>query len=110
MIEAPVPAITEASPVAFFFDLDTFDAALAELVAAFPPGTLHALAVKANPVGAILRRAVAAGAGAAGDLELSLRLAPPDRILLDSPAKTRPEIERAIASGVHVNLDNLQEV
>jgi diaminopimelate decarboxylase len=114
MIEAAVPAITEASPVAFLFDLDAFDQALAELVAAFPPGTLHALAVKANPVGAILRRAVAAGAGleaaSAGELELSLRLAPPDRILLDSPAKTRPELERAIASGVHVNLDNLQEV
>ena len=114
MIEAAVPAITEASPVAFLFDLDAFDAALVELVAAFPPGTLHALAVKANPVGAILRRAVAAGAGleaaSAGELELSLRIAPPDRILLDSPAKTRPEIERAIASGVHVNLDNLQEV
>jgi diaminopimelate decarboxylase len=114
MIEAAVPAISEASPIAFLFDLDAFDRALAELQAAFPLGTLHALAVKANPAGAILRRAVAAGAGleaaSAGELELALRIAPPDRILLDSPAKTRPEIARAIASGAHVNLDNLQEV
>jgi diaminopimelate decarboxylase len=113
-IAAAVPAITEASPCAFFFDLDAFDRALAELRAAFPPGTLHALAVKANPVGAILRRSVAAGAGleaaSAGELALALRMAPPERVLLDSPAKTRPELAHALSSGVHVNLDNLQEL
>jgi diaminopimelate decarboxylase len=106
--------LTESHPVVFLFDLPRFEATLDEVQAAFPAGTLHALAVKACPVGRLLRHAVARGFGleaaSAGELALALRIARPESILLDSPAKTFPELEAALAAGVHVNLDNLQEV
>lgn len=107
-------ALSEATPVAFLFDLDGYDAALSGLRAVFPADTLHTVAIKANPVGALLRRAVAQGHGveaaSAGELALALRVAPPERILLDSPCKSRAELAHALAAGVHVNLDSLQEV
>ena len=66
---------------------------IAQLQSAFPKGTLHALAIKANPLVEVLREAVNAGAGleAASIEEVHLALAadcPPERIVFDSPAKT----------------------
>ena len=46
-----------------FHDLDLLDARLDELTAAFPAGTLHAVAIKANALVAVLRRCVERGAG-----------------------------------------------
>ncbi len=96
-------------------DLDLLDARLDDLAAAFPPHALHAVAVKANPVIEILRECVARGAGleAASWEEVALALAAgcePSRVVYDSPAKTRPEIARALALGIHVNADSLDEL
>ncbi|NHA66750.1 type III PLP-dependent enzyme domain-containing protein [Phycicoccus flavus] len=96
-------------------DLDLLDARIAELRAAFPPHAVHTVAVKANPVLEILRACVAAGAGleAASWEEVALSLAagcPPERVVYDSPAKTRTDIARALAAGVHVNADSLDEL
>jgi diaminopimelate decarboxylase len=82
---------------------------------AFPPKTLHAVAVKANPVLEILREVVQAGAGleAASIEEVELALAagcPPERVVFDSPAKTVNDIQIALRSGVYLNADNFDEL
>jgi diaminopimelate decarboxylase len=85
------------------------------LRAAFPSGTLHTIAIKANPVVEILREVVRAGAGleAASIEELALANAAgcaSDRIVFDSPAKTREELSAAFAWGVCLNIDNFDEL
>jgi diaminopimelate decarboxylase len=98
-----------------FHDLDLLDARLDELTAAFPDGTLHAVAIKANALVEVLRRCVERGAGleAASWEEVALAVAAgcePSRIVYDSPAKTRTEIGQALRRGVHVNADSLDEL
>ncbi|MFE2095430.1 diaminopimelate decarboxylase [Streptomyces sp. PTD9-10] len=81
------------------------------------PGTpvLHAFAVKATPLVPVLRLLHEEGIGAevASPGELALARAagvPPDRTVLDSPAKTPAELREALALGVAVNADNPQEL
>lgn len=107
--------LTDERPWAVFFDLDLFESRLQRLVHAFPPDTLHAVAIKANPVLAILRHIVKQGLGleAASEAEVALAIAAgcnPTRIVFDSPAKTRPELLRALNTGLHINADNLDEL
>lgn len=107
--------LSEDAPLAMFYDLGAFRAGIAALQAAFPPGTLHTLAVKANPLAALLREARAAGMGAEcasrGEFEHALRLGfPSDTIVFDSPAKTEREIALAVEHGVYINVDNFQEL
>lgn len=108
-------ALEEDDTAALIYDLDGLDARLEAARAAFVPGTLHAVAVKAMPMPAVLSRLVASGAGleAASLPELHLALASgcePSRIVFDSPAKTVPELRRALSLGVHLNADNFQEL
>lgn len=111
---APDPAAGDRGAVVLVHDLDHLDRTLAELRAAFPPSTLHAIAVKANPVGAILDRVAAAGMGlecASGvELEMALRRLPADRVVFDSPCKTVDELRRALGAGARINADSLQEL
>ncbi len=105
----------EDDPAVIFHDLAQMRARLERVRAAFPPGTLHAVAIKANPLVEVLRALVDAGAGleAASWEEVRLALAagcPPARIVYDSPAKTRAEIAAALRAGVHLNADNLVEL
>ncbi|MEU1402040.1 diaminopimelate decarboxylase [Streptomyces sp. NPDC005728] len=81
------------------------------------PGTpvLHAFAVKASPLVPVLRLLHEEGIGAevASPGELALAQAaglPPDRTVLDSPAKTPAELREALALGIAVNADNPQEL
>jgi diaminopimelate decarboxylase len=105
----------EVEPAALFHDLGRMRGRLARLGAAFPPGTLHALAIKANPLVEVLRAAAASGAGleAASWEEVQLALAagcPPARIVFDSPAKTGDELAGALALGVQINADSEGEL
>lgn len=120
-IHAAVRALLDAgrlgddAPAVLVHDLDLMEARAHALVRCFPEPTLHAAAIKANPVLAILRPLVAAGLGleAASWEEVELALAagcPPARIVFDSPAKTRTELRRALALGVRINLDNQDEL
>lgn len=107
--------LDEEDTAAVFYDLDALDARLGELAQAFPQDALHAVAVKAAPLPALLGRLCASGAGleAASLPELALALesgCPPGRVVFDSPAKTVPELRRALELGVHLNADNLQEL
>ncbi|MFI5689265.1 diaminopimelate decarboxylase [Streptomyces sp. NPDC051636] len=86
-----------------------------EAVAA--PGTpvLHAFAVKATPLVPVLRLLGEEGVGAevASPGELALARAagvPPERIVLDSPAKTPEELREALRLGIAVHADNPQEL
>ncbi|MFE0671775.1 diaminopimelate decarboxylase [Streptomyces sp. NPDC058867] len=109
------------SPIAGLLDVTGIRESAAELRAAFDavtaPGTpvLHAFAVKATPLVPVLRLLHESGIGAevASPGELALARAaglPPERTVLDSPAKTPAELRQALALGIAVNADNPQEL
>jgi diaminopimelate decarboxylase len=108
--------LLEAAPhAALFYDLDTLGCQISALQSAFPPATLHAVAIKACPFTELLRRVGELGCGAeaasAAELEQALRAGiPPERIVFDSPAKTVQELGRALSAGVHINADSIQEI
>lgn len=96
-------------------DLDMMGEKIRELQAAFPPHTLHALAIKANPLVKILKAAVSLHCGleCASIEEVALAHAaqcPASSIVFDSPAKTETEIEHALAMGITLNADNFSEL
>ena len=48
-------------------------------------------------------------AASRGELAQALEVGfPPERVVFDSPAKTRAELEYALSAGVAVNMDNFQ--
>jgi len=105
----------EEPPLAVFYDLDRFRGSLAACRAAFPADTLHALAMKANPVAALLREAQALefGVECASHVEVLHALGlgfSPARIVFDSPAKTPRELAHALDTGILLNVDNFQEL
>ncbi|MEU4133550.1 diaminopimelate decarboxylase [Streptomyces wuyuanensis] len=111
--------LTETDPVVALLDIAGVRASAAALRAAFEEVTdapvLHAFAVKAAPLVPVLRLLDSEGVGAevASPGELALALAAgvrPERIVLDSPAKTRAELTEALDLGIAVNADNLQEL
>lgn len=107
--------LDDTAPAALFHDLGRLRRRLERVRTAFPPDTLHAVAIKANPLVEVLRCLVAAGAGleAASFEEAHLALAagcPPSHVVYDSPAKTRAELAEALRLGLYLNLDNLDEL
>lgn len=111
--------LTEEQPVAALLDVAGVRASVADLRAAFAAVTdapvLHAFAVKAAPLVPVLAllRAEGMGAEVASPGELALAGAaglPPDRIVLDSPAKTAAELREALDLGIAVNADNWEEL
>jgi len=110
------PQITlEDFPFGIFYDLDAFDASLARLRQAFPAHWHHATAVKTNPLRDLLRRMISQGHGlecaSIGEVIHSLSCGlPPADIVYDSPCKTIAELRYALEAGVHLNIDNRQEL
>jgi diaminopimelate decarboxylase len=107
--------LTDEAPSLILHDLDLLRGRLAQLHGGFPAGTLHAVAIKANPLVALLQAVVASGAGleAASLEEVHLALAagcPPERIVYDSPAKTVSDLAHALRLGVRINADNPDEI
>lgn len=109
--------VGEEQPVAGFLDTDGIRASVDSLDAAFAhaPDVLHTFAVKAASLVPVLRLLAGLGMGAEvaspGELRIALDAGvAPSRIVLDSPAKTRQEISEALALGVAVNADNLDEL
>jgi diaminopimelate decarboxylase len=98
-----------------FHDLGLLEQRIKLLQHFFPASAIHALAIKANPLVAVLKCAVESGAGmeAASIEEVHLALAagcPPERIVFDSPAKTNDELAFALQKGIHINADSLEEL
>lgn len=109
-------AATEDTSVVYY-DLDRIRARALEAVDAFPSGALHAVAVKANPLPPVLKvlaelhPAIGLEAASLPELRLALNAGfAPERILFDSPAKTEAELHGALEAGVHLNIDNFQEL
>ncbi|MFC8867669.1 diaminopimelate decarboxylase [Streptomyces sp. NPDC057148] len=109
------------APIVGLLDVAGIRESAAALRAAFDavtaPGTavLHAFAVKATPLVPVVRLLHEEGIGAevASPGELALARAagvPPERTVLDSPAKTRGELREALALDIAVNADNPQEL
>jgi len=100
-----------------FYDFTFLEQRIQRLPAGFPPETLHGLAVKACPLARILKwssrinQSVGVEAASAGEVMLALNCGfSPDRIVYDSPVKTREEIAFALDKGIRINIDNLQEL
>nr|WP_229378168.1 diaminopimelate decarboxylase [Streptomyces sp. VRA16 Mangrove soil] len=109
--------VGDEQPVAGFLDIDGIRTSVAALHTAFSsvPDTLHTFAVKACSLVPVLRLLCELGLGcevaSPGELRLALDAGcRPERIVLDSPAKTRAEIAEALALGVALNADNLDEL
>ncbi|MEU7029644.1 diaminopimelate decarboxylase [Streptomyces sp. NPDC046275] len=111
--------LSPAEPVTALLDTAGIRASATALTSAFAAVTdapvLHAFAVKACPLVPVLRLLHEAGLGAevASPGELALARAagvPAARTVLDSPAKTPEELRHALALGIAVNADNLQEL
>ncbi|MFI1657702.1 diaminopimelate decarboxylase [Streptomyces sp. NPDC020472] len=111
--------LSPAEPVVALLDTVGIRASAAALTSAFAAVTdtpvLHAFAVKAAPLVPVLRLLHEAGLGVevASPGELALARAagvPPAHTVLDSPAKTPAELRQALALGIAVNADNLQEL
>ncbi|WP_051842626.1 hypothetical protein [Streptomyces sp. NRRL F-5193] len=104
-------------PVAGFIDVQGIRDSVTALHKAFAhvPDALHAFAVKACPLVPVLRLLADAGMGcetaSPGETRLALAAGfAPERIVLDSPAKTRAEISEALTLGIALNADNLAEL
>lgn len=70
--------------------------------------------MKANPITHFLHHVHKKGFGvevaSLPELVSALRIFPPAQICFDSPSKTNSEISEALAAGVGINADNLQEL
>jgi diaminopimelate decarboxylase len=103
--------------LAGFVDLDGLAGTVGALHRAFPGSlrVLHAFAAKANSLVPVLAelRGLGMGCEVATGGELARARAagfPPERIVFDSPAKTRAELQQALSLGVMINVDNFQEL
>ncbi len=100
-----------------FYDLDFLHQRLQHLCECFPSGTLHGMAIKANPLAKILSSlvnispSIGVEAASVGEVYLALNAGfVPAKIVYDSPVKTKAEIEFAMKTGIHLNIDNLDEL
>mmetsp|Transcript_48535 Transcript_48535/g.138731 ORF Transcript_48535/g.138731 Transcript_48535/m.138731 type:complete len:484 (-) Transcript_48535:432-1883(-) len=118
--EGALPAVeaqgdVTRKPLGLFYDLDAWEANLTSCQEAFGPGFFHALALKSNGLGHMLRWARDRGCGAEcasiGEVVHAQRLGfQGQEIIFDSPVKTHGEIRHALAAGAHVNIDNMEEL
>ncbi|GAA1728627.1 diaminopimelate decarboxylase [Streptomyces yatensis] len=105
-----------AQVVSGFVDADGIQESVRDLHRAFGDApVLHTFAAKAASLVPVLRLLARSGMGCevASPGELAQAVAagfPPERIVLDSPAKTPAELAHALALGVAVNADNFAEV
>ncbi len=102
-------------PAVVFHDLGQLRARVRTLQRLFPEGTLHAVAIKANPLIEVLREVVTLGAGleAASMEEVHCALAagcPPGRIVYNSPAKRTEDLADALRLGLLINADTVEEL
>ncbi|MEI6060056.1 MAG: diaminopimelate decarboxylase [Bacteroidota bacterium] len=98
-----------------FYDMEFLESKILGLQELFPPSTLHAVAMKANPLSKILLKINTLGAGIEVASLPELYLAEkagfaPASIVFDSPCKTKEEITYALCAGVCLNADSFEEL
>ena len=107
--------ITEDDTAVIFYDFTFLKGRIANLKNLFPPTTLHAVAVKANPLTKSLIKIKEMGVGVEVASLPELYLAEKagfqgHQIVFDSPCKTKKEIEYALKLGVYLNADSFDEL
>jgi diaminopimelate decarboxylase len=109
--------IREEDTSVLFYDLAFLESRIIQLTSCFPETTLHALAIKANPLAKIMKFAgrvvsnIGVEAASIGEVSMALKAGyQPDQVVFDSPVKTIADLEFALAQGVHLNIDNLSEL
>ena len=105
----------DAHPVSLCYDMDALRETLLAMKCAFPPHFLHAIAIKSNPLPFFLKCAVDLGFGlecaSIAEVVHALRQGcSPDKVMFDSPAKSKREIAFALRHGVQLNADNFDEL
>lgn len=100
-----------------FIDLDIISDRVQRLKQAFPANSLHAVAVKTNPLTAVLQHLIAADTGleaaSMGEVMLANNAGlPANKLVFDSPAKTSAEIAWLAEHlpGMRINADSLAEL
>ncbi|GMH89981.1 hypothetical protein TrST_g10985 [Triparma strigata] len=101
-------------PVSLIYDMKLYKSTLQSIKDSFP-GVNNAIAMKANPVKPLLKIAREMGFGiecaSPGELRHALNLSfPVSKIVYDSPCKTTSDIRECLKLGVHMNVDNFQEI
>ena len=100
---------------AVFYNLSFLEERINEVKKAFPQNTLHAVAIKANPLleslKFIKRLNVGVEAASLPEVFLAVKAGFPGRkIVFDSPAKTEEEISFALKKGININADSFGEL
>ena len=107
--------IREEDTLVMFHDLLFLEQRIRCLNSVFPASTLHAIAIKANPLIHILESLNSWGTGAevasVPELNIALKAGfPSKKIVFDSPVKTWQDLNYALEAGVHINIDSLAEI
>ena len=104
------------APVAQFYDLDVWDELLDKCKQAFGDTFQQCMAMKSNPLTWCVRHVYQShGFGvecaSIGEVQHAIIHCdiPKNRIIFDSPCKTKTELEYALREGIHLNIDNFQE-
>jgi diaminopimelate decarboxylase len=98
-----------------FYDLTFLKERIEEVKKAFSSNALHTVAIKACPVVNVLKHIKEYGIGLEAASLPEVYLAEKSgytdkKIVFDSPAKTKEELEYAISTNSHINADSLQEL
>eukprot|EP00760_Papus_ankaliazontas_P033754 PhM_4_TR6721/c0_g1_i1/m.68583/K01586/lysA; diaminopimelate decarboxylase len=106
--------VSEDHPFVFVWNKDELRQVVADLKAAFPPSTLHAFALKANPVKAVLETMRDLGCGgesaSPGEFTHCIRIFPEERCVFDSPCKSRKDLIAALQTKAIINIDCWEEL
>ncbi len=108
-------SINSEDTAVIFYDIDFLSQRIINLKETFPPDTMHAIAVKANPLIRILSEInnlnVGVEVASGPELYLAQKVGfTADRIVFDSPSKTIPELEYALKQGIYINADSFEEL
>lgn len=107
--------LNDCHPWVIGYDLDLLQERVEFLQGAFPDGTLHTSAIKANPLPGVLKLLVECGMGlevaSPGELELAFFAnCSAEKMVFDSPAKTVQELKEAVSMGVTINANSELEL
>ncbi len=109
--------IREEDTAVIFYNLSMLEERIRLLSSCFPPGALHGLAIKANPLFRVMEHTRSMGAGTGveaaslGEVTMALKAGyQPSQIVYDSPVKTVRELAFALKTGININVDNFSEL
>lgn len=98
-----------------FYDYNFLEQKLEKLKSLFPQNTLHAIAIKANPLMHTMKflnsRNTGVEAASTGEIFLAEKSGfAAGKIVYDSPAKTKAEIKSALSKNIYYNADSFSEL